>query len=82
MKNSDPVPIRQVWVLCFILGVVMLNFPFIQIFNRDSLVFGFPILFLYLIVGWPASIFVIYLFTRQLGGGDKTEAPDDTKEQG
>ena len=22
MKNSDPVPIRQAWVLCFILGVV------------------------------------------------------------
>jgi len=81
MKRTDPVPIRQIWVLCFFLGLVMLNFPFIQIFNQSSTVFGFPILFLYLFIGWPMSIFVIYLFTRQLDKGDKTEGSESNKER-
>jgi len=53
-------------VLCFLLGIVMINFPFIHIFNKDVLVFGIPALFLYFAVGWPLSILVIYLFCRTL----------------
>ena len=81
MKNSDPVPIRQLWILFFVLGVVMLNFPFIQIFNQDLFVFGFPLLFLYLFIGWPVSIFVVYLFTRQLNKEDNSGSPEDGKER-
>jgi len=75
-KNPNPVRLREAWVLCFILGVIMLNFPFLQIFNKDSSVFGFPVLFLYFFLGWPASILVIYLFCRRLKmetGGDDSE---------
>ncbi len=75
-KNPNPVRLREAWVLCFILGVIMLNFPFLQIFNKDASVFGFPLLFLYFFLGWPASILVIYLFCRRLKketGGDDSE---------
>lgn len=55
--------LRESWVIFFIMGIIMLNFPFLQIFNKSDTVFGFPLLFLYFTLGWAASIAVIYLFT-------------------
>ena len=55
--------LRESWVIFFIMGIIMLNFPFLQIFNRADTVFGFPLLFLYFTLGWAVSIAVIYLFT-------------------
>lgn len=66
MKEPNPIQIREAWVLCFLLGIVMLNYPFIHIFNKETMVFGIPALFLYFLAGWPASILVIYLFCRTL----------------
>ncbi len=57
---------REAWLVCFILGVVMLNYPFLHIFNKEVLLFGIPALLLYFLLGWPASIVVIYLFSRTL----------------
>ncbi|MEJ2698310.1 MAG: hypothetical protein P8Z70_01420 [Desulfuromonadales bacterium] len=75
MKNPNPVRLREAWVLCFLLGVVMINFPFIHIFNKDTQVLGIPMLVFYLMVGWPVSIAVIYLFSRSLGK-ESTEEED------
>ena len=66
MKEPNPLQIREAWVLCFLLGVIMINYPFIHIFNKEMMVFGIPVLFLYFAIGWPLSILVIYLFTRTL----------------
>ena len=55
--------LRESWVIFFILGIIMLNFPFLHIFNKSDTLFGFPLLFIYFTVGWAVSIFVIYLFT-------------------
>jgi len=55
---------REAWLACFLLGVVMLNFPFLEIFNKEALFLGVPLPVLYLLIGWPFSIGVIYLFTR------------------
>lgn len=55
--------LRESWVIFFILGIIMLNFPFLHIFNKSDTLFGFPLLFLYFTLGWAISIFVIYLFT-------------------
>jgi len=51
------------WVIFFIMGIIMMNFPFMAIFNKPITIFGFPLMFLYFFIGWPVSIFVIYLFT-------------------
>lgn len=67
MKEPNPLQIREAWVLCFLLGIVMLNYPFIHIFNKATLILDIPALFLYFMLGWPASILVIYLFCRALG---------------
>lgn len=55
--------LRESWVIFFVLGNVMLNFPFLKIFNQSTTILGFPILYLYFTVGWAISIGVIYLFT-------------------
>lgn len=56
--------LKDTWVICFVLGMVMMNYPFISIFNKPLLPFGIPLLFLYLLVGWSFSIFIIHLFSR------------------
>lgn len=50
------------WIIFFILGIIMMTFPFLDIFNKPVLLFGMPLLFLYLTAGWIISIIVIYLF--------------------
>lgn len=54
---------RESWVILFIMGVIMMNFPFLHIVNKSVSIFGMPLLFLYFMGGWAVSIFVIYLFT-------------------
>ncbi|ACD95815.1 conserved hypothetical protein [Trichlorobacter lovleyi SZ] len=58
--------LRESWVIFFVLGNVMLNFPFLKIFNQPSTLFGFPLLYLYFTVGWAISIGVIYLFASSV----------------
>ena len=55
--------LRESWVIFFIMGIIMMNFPFLHILNKSDTLFGFPLLFLYFTGGWAFSIFVIYLFT-------------------
>ena len=55
--------LRESWIIFFILGIIMLNFPFLHIFNKSDTLYGFPLLFLYFTVGWAVSILIIYLFT-------------------
>ncbi|MDD3800702.1 hypothetical protein [Desulfuromonas thiophila] len=57
---------RQLWLAFFLLGLILLNFPFLQIFNRIDTLFGIPLLVVYFLLGWPASIAVIYLFSKRL----------------
>ena len=63
--------LRESWVIFFTLGIIMMNYPFVNVFNKHLTVMDIPLFYLYLTVGWFVSIFVIYLFTRA------TELPDD-----
>lgn len=54
--------LRESWIIFFILGIIMMTFPFLHIFNKPILLLGVPLLFLYLTAGWAVSIVVIYLF--------------------
>jgi hypothetical protein len=67
MKMGRKLPLKDAWFILFILGVVMLNYPFLHIFNKDILIFGIPLIILYFFIGWPVSVFVIYLFSIYLG---------------
>ena len=58
--------LKESWIIFFILGIIMLNYPFLHIFNKPAELFGFPVLLIYIIGGWAASILVIYLFTKSI----------------
>ena len=58
--------LKESWVIFFIAGIIAMNYPFITIFNKSATLADIPLLFLYLLVGWPISIFVVYLYTRAL----------------
>jgi len=67
--------LKEAWVIFFILGIIMMNYPFINIFNVPDQLFGMPVLFAYLYYGWLISIFVIYLFVKavELNGANNGE---------
>lgn len=80
MKTPNPLHLKEVWLILFLLGIVMINFPFIHIFNKDVRFFGYPLLFLYFMAGWPVSILVVYFFSRNMK--DDAAGGDDEREKG
>ena len=59
--------VKESWVIFFILGIIMMNYPFIHIFHKPRvLVAGMPVLFLYLYIGWLVSIIVIFAFIKAI----------------
>lgn len=66
MKVPNTTSTREAWVLCLVLGAIMLNFPFLQIFNTGRSLFDIPILIFYFFLGWPISIAVIFIFVQRL----------------
>ena len=83
-KPRNTSRLRESWVLCFLLGVVMLNYPFLHIFNKPAAFFDIPVLVLYFFIGWPISIGVIYLFSRVLeyptNGNSENQATEGDEE--
>jgi hypothetical protein len=75
MKNGNHVKegvirrlkLKDTWVVCYVLGFIMMNYPFLSIFNKPRLAFGIPLLYLYLLTGWIFSIFIVFLFSRAAG---------------
>ncbi|WP_303721252.1 hypothetical protein [Malonomonas rubra] len=74
MKDHQGDSTKEAWILCLILGVIFINFPFVHIFDNDRLIFGIPPLVLYFFIGWPASIGVTWLFVKQI---NKESAAND-----
>jgi hypothetical protein len=71
--------LKESWLIFFILGIIMLNYPFVHIFNKSTYIFSFPILFIYIYGGWSFSILVIYLFTKSIHtGANNIERNGDT----
>jgi hypothetical protein len=51
---------RKFWALMGILIFLLLNYPWLQIFNRDALLAGIPVLVLYLHGVWILAIVGLY----------------------
>lgn len=75
-KLFDPKLTKEAWILFFLLGIIMINYPFIHIFNKTTLVFGIPVLILYFFIGWPISILVTFCFCRFL----RPEPPEEDRD--
>ena len=76
-KILNRLQLREAWVIFFVLGNVMINFPFLRIFNQPISVIGYPVLFIYFTVGWAISIFVVYLFTLTVDEPEQAEKPEE-----
>ena len=73
MKHRRNHPLNELWLLCLLIGLGLINFPFVEIFNKDLLVGGFPLLFLYFAVIWPVYIGVIFVFSHWFSNGDSED---------
>lgn len=56
----------KLWALLGILIFLLLNYPLLQIFNRDYLLGGIPLLVLYLYGVWLLAIAGLYALGRRL----------------
>ena len=56
---------RERLILIFLVGVLLVNFPILAIFNRSLTVGGIPILYLYLFGVWAAGIVAVWLMARR-----------------
>jgi len=57
---------HKFWALLGILIFLLLNFPLLQIFNRDTLLAGIPALVLYLHAVWIMAIVGLYALGSRL----------------
>ncbi|MCY7386776.1 MAG: hypothetical protein LH481_01725 [Burkholderiales bacterium] len=54
--------IRGQWLICiFLLGVVLFNFPILDLFNVGGTLLGIPVLFAYIFLAWAVLIALMYL---------------------
>jgi len=69
------------WALLGILIFLLLNYPLLQIFNRDTLLGGIPVLILYLLGVWILAIAGLYILSRRLTSGQpgQLESKADVK---
>jgi hypothetical protein len=58
-------------IALFLLGVLLLTPPMMAIFNVERLVFGIPLLFLYLFGAWLVVVLLVALILRTGGGASR-----------
>lgn len=53
--------IRQRLIALFVLGIVLFNVPFLNLFNHGTTMAGIPVLFIFLFVAWLLLILITRL---------------------
>jgi hypothetical protein len=53
-------------IICFALGLLLTNYPLLQIFNQPLSLGGIPLMLVYLLGIWLLGIFVLFRLTRAL----------------
>ena len=48
----------------FLLGCVLFNYPLLSLFNLKIMIFGVPLLFFYVFIGWTLLILLAALATK------------------
>jgi hypothetical protein len=82
-EKNGLIRLKEAWGIFCLLGIIMLNYPFIHIFNKPhDVLLGVPLMVLYLFIGWPISIGVIYLFSCYLVTPDEpVHSAENTDEE-
>ena len=71
---------REYIVILFIVGVLALNYPMLELFNRPWMPFGIPVLYLYLYVAWLVLIILLIAVVErsQIPEPDQPTAPPES----
>ena len=74
---------REYIVILFIVGVLALNYPVLELFDRPWMPFGIPALYLYLYLTWLVLIILLIVVVEhsQISEPDQTAAPPETISQ-
>lgn len=56
--------IRTRLVMLAVLGFALFNYPLLRVFDRDVLVFGLPLVWVYVFTAWAGLIVLVALSTR------------------
>ncbi len=57
---------EKLWALLGLLFLILINYPFLSIFNREILVLGVPLLPLYLFGVWTLAVVALFTLGRWL----------------
>ncbi len=69
-------------IVILIIGVIALNYPFLTLFSKVKLVFGLPVLYLYLFTVWFIFIgCVAAILERRSSQKVKTDLPKSKKSE-
>jgi hypothetical protein len=60
-SEPDSQPRAARFIALCMLGVVLFNFPVLALFNVGSMLFGVPVLYVYIFVAWSALIALMAL---------------------
>lgn len=62
-------------IAVFFLGVLLFTYPILSLFDHPDLMFGVPLLFLYLFVAWIGLIALIFLVITKPPGSLQAGTP-------
>lgn len=62
--------------IVFISGLLFLGYPFIGIASQPIYILGIPVIFLYLLLGWIAYIFIVSLIVKAIDKDDSKGVGD------
>jgi hypothetical protein len=58
---------KKAWLLiCFGLGLLLTNYPFLQIFNQPISLGGIPLIIMYLLGLWLLGVVILFILARSL----------------
>jgi hypothetical protein len=66
MKKRPSQKPNEIWLLSIAVGMVVLNFPFIQVFDTHGFFFGVPTLIVYIFSVWSLLIIGLIAYSRIL----------------
>ncbi len=71
---------REYIVILFVVGVLALNYPMLELFNRPWMPFGVPVLYLYLYLVWLILILLLIVVVEhsQIPESHQSAAPPES----
>lgn len=66
-------------VAVFIIGVILLNYPLLSLFSKVQLLFGVPVLYLYLFMVWFIFIGCVAVTLEKIKSPGILTGPSQTK---